>query len=76
MYTMSAMPSSVIMVAGLELTRTVVTPSSLEGLARLGAGVIELRRLPYDNGAGAYDQDFGDCRCHCSISHRCIHLFS
>ena len=32
MYTKSAMPSSVMMVAGLEFTRTVVTPSSRRAL--------------------------------------------
>ena len=41
------MSSSVMIVAGLEFTRTVVTPFFAEGLARLRSGVVELRRLAY-----------------------------
>ena len=46
------------MVAGLELTRTVVTPSSRRALHACVPGVVELGRLPDDDGAGADDEDF------------------
>ena len=45
------------MVAGLELTNTVLMPSwRRQHPAGLGPGVVELRRLTYDDGAGADDQ--------------------
>ena len=47
---------SVMMVAGLELQRTTLTPASFKHPAGLGAGVVELRRLADDDGAGADDQ--------------------
>ena len=50
MYTMSAIPGSVMMVAGLELTRTVVTPSSRRALQACVPCIVELSRLPNDNG--------------------------
>ena len=49
---------SVMIVAGLELTRTRMTPSSRSDLARLRAGVVELRRLPDDDRAGADHHHF------------------
>ena len=51
-----------MMVAGLELTRTVSTPSDLQGAAGLGAGIVKLRRLADDDGAGADDQHLFDPR--------------
>ena len=53
----SAMSGSVMIVAGLEFTSTVSTPSSMSSAAGLGAGVVELRGLAYDDGPGAYDED-------------------
>jgi len=52
MSTFSAMSGSVMMVAGLELTRTTSIPSFAQGLAGLGAGEIELRGLA-DTGSAA-----------------------
>ena len=57
MYVRSAVPGSVMIVAGLELTSTTSYPSSRRRLARLGAGVVELAGLADDDRAGADDQD-------------------
>jgi hypothetical protein len=46
-----------MIVAGLELTRTMRYPSAPEGLAGLGAGVVELAPLADDDRAGAEDED-------------------
>ncbi len=53
----SAMALSVMMVAGLELTRTVSTPSCFSTRQALGAGIVEFRCLPDHNRAGADDHD-------------------
>ena len=50
------MALSVMMVAGLELTSTTSRPSSLQGAAGLGAGVVEFGGLADDDGARADDQ--------------------
>ena len=44
------MAGSVMMVAGLEFTRMTRKPSSLQRLAGLGAGVVELAGLADDDG--------------------------
>jgi hypothetical protein len=50
------MPGSVMMVAGLELTSTISYPRFSQGLAGLGAGIVEFAGLSDDNGAGTDDQ--------------------
>ena len=57
-YTVSSMPGSVIIVAGLELTRMVSTPSSRRGFAGLCTGVVELGGLADDYRPRSNDQDF------------------
>ena len=46
-----------MIVAGLELTRTTRVAFLAQGLAGLGAGIIELAGLADDDGAGADEQD-------------------
>ena len=56
-----------MMVAGLELTSTDLDALVFQHAAGLRAGVVELRRLSDDDGAGADDEHFFD-RCilrHC-----------
>ena len=48
---------SVMIVAGLLLTRTTSRPSASQRLARLRAGVVELARLADHDRAGADDED-------------------
>ena len=50
------MALSVMMVAGLELTRTTFHPLLLQHPAGLGAGVVKFSRLADDDGAGADDK--------------------
>ena len=46
-----------MIVAGLELTRTIAVALLLQRLAGLGAGIVELAGLADDDRAGADDQD-------------------
>ena len=49
-----------MIVAGLELTRTIAVALGAQSLAGLGAGIIEFAGLADDDRAGADDEDCGD----------------
>jgi len=54
------MPGSVMMVAGLELTSTILYPAALRALHALRARVVEFAGLPDDDGSGSDDQHLID----------------
>ena len=53
----SAISGSVMMVAGLLLTRMTSSPSARSALHACVPGIVELARLPDDDRAGADDED-------------------
>ena len=57
---MSAIPGSVMIVAGFELTRTILIAKLMKCLTRLRAGIIKFASLSDDDGSGPNDQNFFD----------------
>jgi len=60
-----------MIVAGLELTRTMRVALGLQRLAGLGARIVELAGLPDDDGARADDEDGFDI---CALRHEAVHI--